>query len=92
MKILDITFESMDLNKKVSIREYLKELLKMVWIEEEGFSGKRPFGNSGWKYEIYKALIVAGLVTGAIDSHGYIEKVDGKEADRLIKEAIDYLL
>lgn len=36
---------------------YLKELLKAIWLEGEGFSGKRPFGNSGWQWDINSALV-----------------------------------
>lgn len=32
-----------------TIGEYLKKLLLTLWDEEDGFSGKRPFGNSSWK-------------------------------------------
>ena len=35
-----------------SIRGYLKTLLTTLMAEGEGFSGKRPFGNSGWEYEL----------------------------------------
>jgi hypothetical protein len=35
-----------------TVRDYLKALLLKLWEEEEGFSGKRPFGNSGWKHEL----------------------------------------
>lgn len=32
-----------------TVGEYLKILLLTLWDEEDCFSGKRPFGNSGWK-------------------------------------------
>lgn len=38
------------------VRGYLATLLLAVLVEEEGFSGKRPFGNSGWLYEIAEPL------------------------------------
>lgn len=40
----------------LTLREFLKECMKRLIIEEEGFSGKRPFGNSGWLQEIREAL------------------------------------
>lgn len=39
-----------------TIRDYLKALLTKLWCEDEGFSGKRPFGNSGWQNEVYASL------------------------------------
>lgn len=44
------------------IRDYLTTLLGAVWRDREAFNGKRPFGNSGWQYEIYDALARAGVV------------------------------
>jgi hypothetical protein len=44
-----------------TVRDYLKELLYMVLVEEEGFSGKRPFGNSGWQHEFMEPLRDAGI-------------------------------
>lgn len=54
-----------------TIGGYLVELLATLWGSGEGFSGKRPFGNSGWEYDLYLPLIKAGLVRGTIDEDGY---------------------
>ncbi len=40
----------------ISVREYLVALARVVWIEGEGMSGKRPFGNSDWAYDLYEAV------------------------------------
>ena len=40
----------------LTIGGYFQALLLRLWEEEEGFGGKRPFGNSGWKYDLYEAL------------------------------------
>jgi hypothetical protein len=71
-----------------SVREYLVRLLATVWREGEGFSGKRPFGNSGWEWELYAALVRGKFVSGEFDSDGYLEDVDTDKADELILEAI----
>jgi hypothetical protein len=89
--ILNTEFECTDLNESITIRSYLKELLKTLWREGEGFSGKRPFGNSGWQYEIYAALIKNGFIDGALDMDGYVEGINEKEADELIQNLIDYM-
>lgn len=71
-----------------TVRGYLIALLSELWREGEGFSGKRPFGNSGWHYELYRPLIVAGLVDGELDEWGGVERVDAAIADELIADAI----
>ena len=68
-----------------TVGEYLKKLLLTLWDEEEGFSGKRPFGNSGWKYEVYTALISAKVVNGKLDEYGYVDEVDYHTADCIIR-------
>jgi hypothetical protein len=88
--ILAIEFESLDLGYSLSIRQYLKELLKTLWKEGDEFSGKRPFGNSGWQYEIYEALAKKGLVDGQFDKEGFLIKVDN-QADELVLKLIEAL-
>lgn len=44
-----------------TVKEYLKKLLETLWEEGEGFSGKRPFGNSGWEVELEHAVEAEGL-------------------------------
>lgn len=90
MNVLDCPMGHNDAQAS-TIRGYLKELLHQLWEHGEGFSGKRPFGNSGWEYEIYTALIAAGLVEGKLDSDGYLEEVDRDAADTLIASAIESL-
>lgn len=48
-----------------TVRGYLYALLEAVWEEEEGFSGKRPFGNSGWKRDVIGPLVKARYTTPA---------------------------
>jgi hypothetical protein len=74
---------------ELTIGEYLILLLKTLWTEEESFNGKRPFGNSGWKQDLYVPLVRSGLVDGKIDEDGYIDEIDEAEADALILNLID---
>lgn len=74
-----------------SVRGYLVELLAAVWREQEGFSGKRPFGNSSWDWEPMGALVKAGLLNGAIDQDGYVDDVDDQRGHELIAQAIQSL-
>lgn len=88
--VLDCPMEGNDAGA-ATIRGYLVALVREVWKEGEGFSGKRPFGNSSWEYEVYGALVRAELVSGSFDENGYIEDVDTREANALIFAAIDVL-
>jgi len=79
-----IKFRSDDLDKEVTVKEYLKELLLKLWIEGENFNGKRPWGNSSWDWNVYKALIEKGVIEGRLDEDGYIEKLNEDEANKVI--------
>lgn len=58
-EILDLKVDD-----ELTIRSYLELLLITLLKEGESFSGKRPFGNSGWEYDLYDALAKAGLIHG----------------------------
>jgi hypothetical protein len=71
-----------------TIRDYLVKLLAALWDSGEGFSGKRPFGNSGWEYELYDSLGRAGHIRYVEDDRGYCEDADTRAGNRLIAAAI----
>lgn len=71
-----------------TLREFFVELAIKVWVEEEGFSGKRPWGNSGWKNDVYAELVRNGVLPGVINEYEELENVDKKEADALIVELL----
>lgn len=73
-----------------TVRGYLIALLSMVWERDEGFNGKRPFGNSGWKYEVGQALFDAGFVSGKRDPK-FGDDINIQEVERLVAKAIVYL-
>lgn len=89
INILDILMGDNDADA-LTIRDYLKALVKQVWLEGEGFSGKRPFGNSAWEYELYYPLVKAGVIEGRI-VNGYLENVDWKAGRQVILDAIESL-
>lgn len=77
-----------------SIRQYLFRLLETLWLEDEGFSGKRPFGNSGWQYDLHEPLVKMGAIKGTFeDVDGYVELtgVDSKEAHKLVHNLIAHV-
>jgi hypothetical protein len=88
---LDLKFRCMDFDGEITIREYLKKLLVTLWDEQEGFSGKRPFGNSGWEWDVYKPLIEAKLIPGKLDEDGLIDEVDEKKAHSFVRKLIETL-
>jgi len=92
MNILDLEMEQNDA-KAETIREYLKKLLIKLWLEEDGFSAKRPFGNSCWKHDIYRTLVLNNVILGTVEEEdGYVEidipRDSMKKADKLIEESI----
>lgn len=88
MSNLDLKFMCGDLGEEVTIRFYLQSLLLTLWIEGESFSGKRPFGNSGWETDIVVPLVVAGVIKGSVDEDGCLEDYDDKAADMEIQKLI----
>lgn len=73
------------------IRSYLKALLTRLWQEEEGFSGKRPLGNSGWQCEVILPLYNAEMIRAKIDSEGQPYDYDQTVIDGLMLKAIKAL-
>lgn len=74
-----------------TVGDYLVALLRKLWTEKEGFSGKRPFGNGGWDYDLAAGLIRDGVVDGKLDSDGCVERVDEAALDAAVLAAIDSL-
>ena len=64
--ILDIKMGDNDADAK-TIGEYLKKLLINVLEQQEGFSGKRAFGNSSWINELMIPLARERLISSKFD-------------------------
>ena len=79
---LDVEFDFE--GNQITVRRYLLNLLLTLWVEGEGFNGKRPFGNSGWQFDLYAPLIRAGYIKGTLDTYGYVEDVDEKAAHKFV--------
>jgi hypothetical protein len=90
-QVLDTPMQENDADA-ATIREYLYLLLRDVWIQEQGFNGKRPFGNSCWQSEVYEALGKANYIALTLDDDGYVDEVDDDAGDALIHSAIASLL
>ena len=84
-----LKFFCRDLDKTISIRNYLKKLLTTLLVEQDEFSGKRPFGNSGWIYDIMACLISHKIIPGVLDDEGCVIEGDDEECIAVVKEYIE---
>ena len=94
--ILAIRFECWDLDEELTIGKYMLKLATGVWEDGERFSGKQPFGNSGWCSDIYIALAKSGRITGdrtvydeenTVDDWWFSEE-QTERADKMILDAL----
>jgi hypothetical protein len=77
-----------------TLRDYLIALLHELWREADEFSGKRPFGNSDWQYDLYEPMGRAGWIEIYFDEDGYVHDFTAeahRQADNLIYAAIHAL-
>lgn len=88
---LRLEFHSNDLGQNITVAGYLQRLLTDLWQQEDMFNSKRPFGNSGWTWEVYGALIEARLIPGTLDEDGCIEDFDEPQARAFMARVIAHL-
>lgn len=84
---LDTEFECFDFNQPITLRDWFTTALTKLYDEDEGFSGKRPFGNSGWTSYLAIPFIKVGLIEG--DEDGYARNPG--EAHAYVFQAIKLL-
>lgn len=89
MTVLRVPMQQNDANAD-TIGAYLIRLGHECWLEGEGFDGKRPFGNSGWEYDVLEALVRANLIYGELDD-GCLLDIDEKTGNELIAKAFQAL-
>lgn len=77
---LDIRFVDPDSGDDMTIRAYFKRQLATLWEEGESFSGKRPFGNSGWEGYLEEPLVLYGFIGGEVTHGIYNEETRQYEA------------
>lgn len=71
-----------------TIGDFLTDLFVGLWDKGERFNSKRPFGTSGWKFEVYAALVSAGIVEGVLDEDNCVKIAEIDKADALVQGAI----
>ena len=69
---LDVIVDQYD---NATLRQWLEKVLLALWEEGEGFSGKRPLGDSGWW----------GGIVDALEAEGY---EDGDESVRAVIRSV----
>jgi hypothetical protein len=84
---LAVRFDS-DAADNGTVLDYFRALLETLWYEREGFSGKRPFGNSGWEHEPYDALADAGFIEQPVDKRGFGNRKKLDAADAFVRQLI----
>lgn len=87
LEALEVRFDS-DAGDNITVRDYLRILLSTLWAEKEGFSGKRPFGNSSWEYDLYEPLVKGGFVPGTLDEDGCLLDFDRQLLNQYIQQLI----
>lgn len=90
MSDLDKEFESRDIGK-TTFRAYFTKTLHKLIDEDEGFSGKRPHGNSGWFYDLAYGLVSAGIIEGEYNEKYEEYEFDNAEAYAALHRLIDEL-
>lgn len=74
-----------------TVRKYLYELLITLWNEKEAFSGKRPFGDSGWDHDLIAALVIGGALPGKLDEFGFVKEYNPAKAEKYVSQLIHYV-
>ena len=74
-----------------TIGQYLIRLSQQVISEVEGFSGKRPFGNSGWQLDLVHALVLNKFIDGELDDDGYVTDYSYTEFTAAMKTVYDLM-
>lgn len=78
-------------NDPRTVRNYLKDLIKQLWLQGSDFSSKRPFGDSSWQQDVYLAMVKESIIDGEIDTDDELVSFDVFKSDELILRAIDYI-
>lgn len=96
-EVLDTPMQDNDAGAS-TVRDYLKALLFALWEEGEGFSGKRPFGNSGWYNDLAFPLVRAKVIKGKIyteedgdEIDQYLDDYDSRALNNIIRKCIEAL-
>lgn len=86
--ISDLEVDCIDLEERIPVKQYLKQILQKMVENPTSFDSIAPFGLKDWKDQIYFAMVERNLIEGSFDMDGYLEEFDQRTADNLIQELI----
>lgn len=89
-QVLDLPLGENDADA-ATVRGFLVALTRKVWEEQEGFDGKRPWGDSAWDQPVRAALVRAGYVAGGLDAYDGVDWLDRGRAAALMDAALGEL-
>lgn len=90
-ELLALRFDS-DAGQNLTIREWFIDLARLAWTEGEGFSGKRPWGNSGWESAVYLPLVKHGAMPGELaENGGWLDDWDDVVGQALVANMLDHM-
>lgn len=69
IEALNIVLDT-DAGKRITIRQYLEAVLTRLWIYEDRFNSKSPWGNSNWQWVVYTAIAQHGHIDCTMINHG----------------------
>lgn len=92
-ELLDIPveFEYFGKSTTLPLRDYLRMLLSDLWERTSQFDGKRPYGSSIWKSDVFIAMIKSGHIAGGLDENGWVGTLTDEEeqkADEMVHALI----
>lgn len=92
-EILELEFESTDLRKEITIRDFFKELSITLLKQRNALAWRKPFGNGRWHHDLCNCLAQNGIIDGECsDNCGFtVWNYDAEEAERKILELIKEL-
>lgn len=53
---IELDPERTDTPVPISIKKYFQKIIFTLWEDPESFTGKRPFGDSGWAFDIISTV------------------------------------
>ena len=86
--LLNLTFYSDDLGETMTIKAFFIRLLSDFWQQKEGFSSKRPYGNSYWERDVLACLVENKAFPATFDEDGNIDEYDSEAFDAFVLKEI----
>jgi hypothetical protein len=83
IRVLDEPFECFDFDEAITLRKWFALTVDSLLVKDESFSGKRPFGNSGWRCYLGKPFVICNFLEGDDDFY----PIDRAASTALVRRA-----